>query len=935
MRVECAACGQFVDVGHVPTPCPKCGVIIEDLNPRVLVYRPGGFRLERQGSEPLVDTTPEGARGLDPMTPNPYPIHRDPPPVAKRTIQIAVAVALCLIVAYIIVDYVRLKSVAMISRTTQPATQALAKNTGTAPPIAAPTPPATAQPSPPSVAPEPPQPVATTAPVTPPPAVKAPAPVSTQPAGAPRLQPFPAPVVPGDLTDADINNAIQRGVGFLISEFNEQGQLDPAKNQKEMMPGRHALATLALIHSGQATVDERLSLSGPFMTRLIEQLKSYQTDTGYDTYSRALRLMALALPNRQTDRPVMQEDLEYLMKAVGEGAYTYTNPPGHEPGARVAFDNSNSQYGALGAWAGADSGLHIPAAYWRAVQTHWTNEQTASGGWSYHGNSSNPTLTMSSAGVTMLFVAHDQLITDRSVMLDQAPYSAAIEKGLTWLGTGDNCMTLPGDYPGYALYGLERAGLASGFKRFGKHDWFRAHAGQIIQTQDEKTGAWTSGSGGPLVETAFRLLFLARGRHPLVMNKLRFDGAWANRPRDLVRLTEFVFDSIERPVNWQVAALENDWSDWTDSPILYIASHEPANFTDEQIKKLRKFSEAGGLLFTHADADSRTFNQFAEEFAKRLFPDYPMQDLPETHEIYSTLYSVRLKLPLRAVSNGARLLLIHSPTDMAAKWQFREPEKAQPQFELGVNIVVYATGKHPLRNRLDLPYLAPPTNAPIARVSVARLQHAGNWNPEPGAWDRYVRWFQRANSVELTMKVAEPTSLKSSIAPVTHLTTIGALALTDEQLKGLAGYVEAGGVLIADVCGGSPDAVIAVRAQLIKACGEKASFQSLADDHPLLNASGDGMINLGKPRLRVYAVGKLGVSNGPTPELLEFGKGAIILSPLDITSGLLDTTTWGILGYEPTYAQGLMNNAILWAVNGRGAAKTWTTVTTQPTATAQ
>ena len=88
------------------------------------------------------------------------------------------------------------------------------------------------------------------------------------------------------------------------------------------------------------------------------------------------------------------------------------------------------------------------------------------------------------------------------------------------------------------------------------------------------------------------------------------------------------------------------------------------------------------MLFTNADADSRPFNQFADDLAKRLWPQYPIQDLPDTHEIYNVLYQCRLKLPLRAVSNGSRLLMIHSPTDMSAKWQFKESNKAQPQFEL-------------------------------------------------------------------------------------------------------------------------------------------------------------------------------------------------------------------------------------------------------------
>ena len=43
------------------------------------------------------------------------------------------------------------------------------------------------------------------------------------------------------------------------------------------------------------------------------------------------------------------------------------------------------------------------------------------------------------------------------------------------------------------------------------------------------------------------------------------------------------------------------------------------------------------------------------------------------------------------------------------------------------------------------------------------------------------------------------------------------------------------------------------------------------------------------------------------------GKGWVIFSRLDLTDGLLGTPQWGILGYDPAYAQALMKNVVLWA----------------------
>ena len=90
--------------------------------------------------------------------------------------------------------------------------------------------------------------------------------------------------------------------------------------------------------------------------------------------------------------------------------------------------------------------------------------------------------------------------------------------------------------------------------------------------QQGRNGAWHD-----RVNTAFAVLFLSRGRHPILMNKLRYDGPWANRPRDLANLARFGTRELERPLNWQVVNLRRDYHDWLDSPILYVASHVRPN----------------------------------------------------------------------------------------------------------------------------------------------------------------------------------------------------------------------------------------------------------------------------------------------------------------------------------------------------------------------
>jgi hypothetical protein len=70
----------------------------------------------------------------------------------------------------------------------------------------------------------------------------------------------------------------------------------------------------------------------------------------------------------------------------------------------------------------------------------------------------------------------------------------------------------------YYLYGLERAGELTLTLNFGKHDWYKEGA-EMILAQQQSDGKWHSpqGTGGPVIDTCFALLFLKRAT-PLIVN---------------------------------------------------------------------------------------------------------------------------------------------------------------------------------------------------------------------------------------------------------------------------------------------------------------------------------------------------------------------------------------------------------------------------------
>jgi hypothetical protein len=76
------------------------------------------------------------------------------------------------------------------------------------------------------------------------------------------------------------------------------------------------------------------------------------------------------------------------------------------------------------------------------------------------------------------------------------------------------------------------------------------------------------------------------------------------------------------------------------------------------------------------------------------------------------------------------------------------------------------------------------------------------------------------------------------------------------------------------------------------------------------------MDELTKPRLRQFEVqGK--VNEAMPLSILAAGKGHVVFTPVDVTSGLLGSRTWGIAGLHPDYAPAFVKNLILWTLDGQ------------------
>jgi len=741
----------------------------------------------------------------------------------------------------------------------------------------------------------------------------------------------PRPADQQDDLDARIGQAMRKAVDFLLSRFQGPELVATPGKGQTYREGLHALCVYALLTASLSVPHERLNIRGDLLPKLIDAMKSHAMASDEQvlnlpvTYGRSLRAAALAVYNRPEDRAALKADVAWLVAAEYKGSYTYDDrytlphDPPYDPN-QIPWDNSNSQYGLLGTWGGAEVAIEVPQRYWRDVEQHWKQSQLSDGRWPYSPYQPNVSLAMTCGGIASLMVTHDYLDAPAWRTVGRDPFPGPLGLGLKWLETADHSVQLPNDktfYLGYDLYGLERVGLACGFKFFGSHDWYRELGEKVLQMQLQN-GAFTRQQmdADTITDAAYVLLFLARGRFPVFMDKLRFDpGApgWANRPRDLANLARFASHEMERPFNWQVVSVEREWYDWLDSPVLYIASHEPPAFTAAEYAKLRSFVLAGGLIFTHADTSSEAFNKWVPELVRKVCPEYEMQTLGANHLLYSIDYHIGAPRPkLLGVSNGSRLLIVHSPTDLAAAWQMRDSKRYADRFRVAVNIFIYAAGKKEFRNRVKTPYVPPPTVPPARSVTVARLKYSGNWDPEPYAWTRFGHILERDRGEGIELHSVDLRDLRPGVAPLAHLTGTAAYMFTDAQLASLRQYVSSGGVLLIDACGGENAFAESVCTELLPRAFTGARPELIPPRHPLYRGLAGEETGASPLRLRPCAIERMGRVPSPL-RLIHFGQGHVVLSSLDLTSGLLGTDTWGIMGYASKDAQQFITNLIVWA----------------------
>ena len=738
----------------------------------------------------------------------------------------------------------------------------------------------------------------------------------------------PAKKGPVQFSDQAVQEAIRKVQNYLLSQQNAQTGAWPGYGGDNPTAGNYhplgptALVVYALLESETLLENKGKAFSDPRITKALKALESLEIDGTYSLGLRANVWLAALKRNEAKYKPLLRKDVLQLINSTADGSYGYKS----KGEGKSRGDNSNAQYGLLGVWAGAQALLEIPQQYWLRVLTHWINCQSADGGWDYRGNNASKP-TMAAAGVASLFVCYDNLLSGATsfIKCQTTPQMALaqqpIKRGLAWFDR-NYAGTMGGAPHGYYLYGVERVGLASGYKYFGQADWYKLGATQLLRAQQADGSFAGGGHGGKTVVAAYGLLFLIRGRNTVLFNKLEFEGDWNNRPRDLAALTRWLNKNYEGTVNWQIINLSVPVAEWHDAPILYISGAKKPNFTDEHLQALRTYVLQGGTIFSVTECRGAAFAKEMAAVYKKLFPNYALADAPTGHKLYDVVVPLRGKPKFKIVSNGVRPLVVHCDEDLSREWQLQNSATKRHSFEAAANVYMYFTDKRAaIRARGTTPWPAAPGEfKPKATCKIARLKYSGNYDPEPLAFTRFA--LLMAHEHQVRVEVTEPIAiadLAKSGAKLATLTGTEAFTLTDAEIALLKAFIAGGGTLFIDAAGGdtggtkSKGFAKAAEAAIGKMFTERLS--RVRPSSPIYNIPAMEI-----KTVKWRRVTALRMAPAKTPRLQAVvvnNRPAVLFSDLDVTAALLGNAGLTVHGYhqgdlkDPGSAFAIMRNITL------------------------
>ena len=703
------------------------------------------------------------------------------------------------------------------------------------------------------------------------------------------------------ITGGDVNRAVDRGLNFLRQAQQGNGSWPYSAPQYE--PGLTALAVMALLNAGVPKHDKSVQNGVRYILR---KGATY-------TYSVGLVIIVLAEVDHVRYRAVIKKYTDWLARSQGrDGTWTYN----HRQNFAGGGDNSNTQFAVLGLHWARRAGIPIGKKVWDRVIDHFKSTQNKDGGWGYSGVNASRT-SMSAAGTASLLIAGDSLY-NATKTCGRYKHGKQAAAGVSYLskhwgaGGGHNSY--------YTTYALERVGILSGQKFIGRRDWYKELATSLVRSQGAG-GSWGAGNNpSTVVNTCFALLTLAKGKAPVLVNKLKWDGHWNNDRNDMKNLSEYASKQFGKKVTWQVMDSTAKLEEWMTAPLLYMNGHTWPRLNAKEVEQLKEFVDRGGILFAESCCGRAAFDAGFRDIIKKAWPGRKLTMLSQEHEVFRSYFRIsQRKARIEGLNLGCRTGILYTRRDISCDLEKRDTSRGA--FKVGINIAAYAMGETPLKDKLEKIVLKPRRKAdekasddlvPRGALTIGQIKHSGDWDTDPISIRRLQAYMRKQLNVTVTAD-RMPIPLTSSELPnfpILYITGHRDFSFNDEERENLKQFLTRGGFLFADACCGRKSFDKAFRREMGLAFPDKP-LHPLPVGHTIYSSGFQlKQVKYKKAVLKEKA-------NFTTPHLegvTHEGRAIVIYSPYDLGCSIEDHVCPQCRGLTPDDAHKVAANIVIYAL---------------------
>jgi hypothetical protein len=196
---------------------------------------------------------------------------------------------------------------------------------------------------------------------------------------------------------------------------------------------------------------------------------------------------------------------------------------------------------------------------------------------------------------------------------------------------------------------------------------------------------------------------VAQSTYQLAVLKYHGGGDYYANPTALPNLIAFCNSELHTKISKEVPYVEVGSKDLMQYPFVHMTGHGNVVFSKAEAQNLRNYLMAGGFL--HID-DNYGMDGFVRAELKKVFPEYPLAELPSDHPIFKSHYQFPNGLPkihehdgkkpqaFGIIIDGRLVCLYTYETDLSDGWEDPQvhndtPEKRKQALQMGANMLQY------------------------------------------------------------------------------------------------------------------------------------------------------------------------------------------------------------------------------------------------------